>query len=236
MIFEENLRYKHEIREGEEFPAEWKILLGWIGHDKSVLETGCHTGDFSKRLKANGCRVTGMELNATALEKAKPFLEQTIRGDLESDETWNQLEGNKFDIILFEHVLEHLSNPWKILSDSKKFLAEEGNVIIALPNISNAESRFDMLFGKFDYEDIGIMDKTHLRFFNHKTAQELIATSGLKIDDYTSPLQINPMRELVDHLPVLTWLRFLFRKNSAGFPRFSSNLTDLVMLFKCSAC
>lgn len=236
MIFEENLIYKHDIQEGEELPAEWTIILSWIGKSKTILETGCHTGGFSRRLVENGCRVTGMEINAIALENAKSFLHKAILGDLESPDAWDQLRDIKFDVILFEHVLEHLTNPWQILSNARNYLAENGIVIIALPNISNAVNRFDMLFGKFEYEEFGVMDKTHLRFFNQKTARELIAKSDFKVDDYAAPLKVNPIREFVDHLPVLTNLRFLFRKNSAGFPRLSSNITDPVMLFKCSPC
>lgn len=234
MIFEETLQYKHNITSKEELPSEWKTILGWIGKDKSVLEAGCHTGDFSRRLKEAGCRVTGLEINSRALDEAKPFLEKAICGDLESKETWQLLEGETFDVILFEHVLEHLSDPWQILKKAVTLLAPGGNIIIALPNISNAENRFRMLFGQFEYAEIGVMDKTHLRFFNQKTARELITQAGLKVDDYASPWRVNPLREFIDHLPLLTYLRFLFPKSPRRKSLLSRNLTDVVMIFKCS--
>jgi 2-polyprenyl-3-methyl-5-hydroxy-6-metoxy-1,4-benzoquinol methylase len=234
MIFEENLQYKHDIDSSKNLPKEWKIILNWVSNNKMVLEIGCHTGDLSRLLKESGCSVTGIEINSKALEKAKPFLTEAVSGDIESAQTWNSIEGKKFDVILFEHVLEHLTNPWQILNNSKNYLAKDGMVIIALPNISNAHSRFDMFFGKFAYEDIGVMDKTHLRFFNQKTARELIAQAGMKVDDYESYMCVNPVREFIDHLPVLTHLRFMFRKNISRSSLFSPNLTDVVMLLKCS--
>lgn len=234
MIFEETLQYKHDISSKDELPSEWRTILGWIGKDKSVLEAGCHTGDFSRRLKEAGCRVTGLEINSRALDEAKPFLEKAICGDLESKETWQLLEGESFEVILFEHVLEHLSDPWQILKKAATRLAPGGHIIIALPNISNAENRFRMLFGQFEYAEIGVMDKTHLRFFNQKTARELITQAGLKVDDYASPWRVNPLREFIDHLPLLTYLRFLFPKSPRRKSLLSRNLTDVVMIFKCS--
>ena len=78
------------------------------------------------------------------------------------------------------------------------------------------------------------MDKTHLRFFNQKTARELITQAGLKVDAYDSPWRVNPVREFIDHLPGLNVFRKLFRKNISKSLLFSNNLTDVVMLFKCS--
>lgn len=235
MIFSESTNYKHNISNEDEFPEEWKILLKWIGNEKTVLETGCHTGDLSRILKQRKCRVTGMEINASALQEAMPYLVQGIVGNLESPSAWDQLGDKKFQVILFEHVLEHLTDPWQVLSNSKKYLEKNGMVIIALPNISNAKSRFDMLFGKFEYEEIGVMDKTHLRFFNQKTIRELIDQTGLSVDEYASPWRINPIREFIDHLPLLTHFRVLFSKTPLGHSLFSNNLTDVVMLFRCSS-
>lgn len=234
MIFEETLQYKHNLSSKEELPSEWKTILGWIGNNKTVLEVGCHTGDLSRRLKEGSCNVTGLEINSKALDEARPFLENAICGDIESPETWRLLQNQKFDVILFEHVLEHLTDPWQILKKSGELLIPGGIIIIALPNISNAENRFQMLFGNFNYTEIGVMDKTHLRFFNQKTARELITQAGLKVVDYACPWRVNPVRELLDHLPLLNVLRKLFRKNITKSLLFSDNLTDVVMLFKCS--
>lgn len=234
MIFEENLRYKHDCYPKENLPSEWKTILKWVGENKNVLEVGCHTGDFSEQMRDAGCSVTGIEINSKALEVAKPFLIEAICGDIESKQTWQPLEEKKFDAILYEHVLEHLSDPWQILTDSKKYLSKDGIVIIALPNISNARSRFDMFFGKFDYADIGVMDRTHLRFFNQKTARELITQAGMNAEVYEAHWRVNPVREFIDHLPLLNRLRFMFKENRSGSSLFSNNLTDVVMLFKCT--
>jgi 2-polyprenyl-3-methyl-5-hydroxy-6-metoxy-1,4-benzoquinol methylase len=235
VIFEENLQYQHTIVDRSEWSAEWKIIFEWIGPGQTVLEAGCHTGDFSRWLKQAGCVITGLELNSKALEVARPFLQEAICGDIESADVMEQLSAKKFDVILFEHVLEHLTDPWRVLAGAKKLLAPGGQVIIALPNISNAQNRLEMFAGRFNYSSIGVMDKTHLRFFNQKTARELITQAGLKVDEYASPWRVNPVRQFVDHLPLLNRLRFLLPKQPAKNSFYSRNLTDVVMLFRCSA-
>jgi 2-polyprenyl-3-methyl-5-hydroxy-6-metoxy-1,4-benzoquinol methylase len=234
MIFKENLQYQPQnYQYFEQLPAEWKAILSWVGWNKRVLEIGCHTGDLSKWMQKQECKITGVELNGLALEKAKPFLEGSILNDIELNSIWNLLGEKKFDVILFGHVLEHLQDPWSVLHKARNVLSENGIIIIALPNISNADSRFKILFGRFNYEEIGVMDRTHLRFFNIQTANELIEKSGFHVEEYFAPVQVNPVREFIDHLPILTYLRNLFPAKPTRFPKFSSNLTDMVMLFKC---
>ncbi|MCY7410437.1 MAG: class I SAM-dependent methyltransferase [Chitinophagales bacterium] len=233
MIFEENLQYKHKWQMLGDLPLESKIILKWIGEGKQVLEIGCHSGDFSEWIQKQNCEVTGIEINAKALQEAKPFLKESYCGDIEHEDFWLQLRNKKFDVIMFEHVLEHLNDPWKVLANSKKFLGKNGLLIIALPNISNADSRFNMFFGNFDYEETGVMDKTHLRFFNQKTTKEMILKAGYVIEEYESPWKVNPLREFIDHIPFLTYFRNIFSKSAPRLPKFSANLTDVVMMFKC---
>lgn len=218
----------------ENLSLEAQKLIHWIGQDKTVLETGCHSGHLASWLKKNGCQVTGIEINKVALNKAKNFLEQSIHGDLDSPEVWANIKEPAFDVVTFIHVLEHLREPEMVLKKGIEKLKENGIIIIGLPNISNAKDRFEMFKGKFKYTDIGVMDRTHLHFYNQKTAKELIENAGLEILDYYSSWQVNPIRVFFDHLPLLWRLAKFFPPNKPPrFPIFSKNLTDVVMLFKC---
>ncbi len=234
MIWDQSLVYAHpNWKRREELPLEALTILKWLRGRSSVLEVGCHNGDFSRWLQHDGFQVTGLEINPVALEQARPYLHQAICADIESETAWQQLQGQTFDAILFEHVLEHLANPWQVLTRAKELLRDQGIVIIALPNICNADTRFRILFGAFDYTETGIMDRTHLRFFNRITADQMIQQAGLRVEEYFSPWQVNPIREFVDHLPVLTHLRTWLPASPPRWPRFSANITDVVMMFKC---
>jgi len=225
---------KPDVNAIDELHIEIQKIVYWIGQNKTVLEAGCHTGHLAFWLKRNGCRVTGIELNDLALEKAKPHLEQGINGDLEDPETWLAVKEKSFDVITFIHVLEHLRDAETAIKRGMERLKEDGIMVIGLPNISNAKDRFEMLRGRFEYTDIGVMDRTHLRFFNHKTAREMIEGAGLEIIDYYSPWQVNPVKVFFDHIPIFWRLSRFFHPNKPPmFPKFSRNLTDVVMLFKC---
>lgn len=78
-------------------------------------------------------------------------------------------------------VLEHLPHPSSVLKKLKKNLKKEGYFIISVPNVANWSIRFRLLFGKFDYTEYGILDKSHLRFFTRKSLERLIEEVGLKI-------------------------------------------------------
>lgn len=211
-----------------------QFVLNTVGENKNVCEFGCSSGMLSKLLKEQGCIVTGLDIDSESLNYAKEFQKETIIVNLNDIEKWVRLlEGNKYDTILFLHILEHLIEPEKVLSMALKFLKRDGIVIIAIPNINNAKDRFNIFLGDFNYSEIGVMDKTHLRFYNFKTMKNLIDDCGLIVEEYFSPWQVNPLREFIDHIPVLCQLKLLCRKSPSFFFKKRRNLTDVTMIFKC---
>ena len=91
------------------------------------------------------------------------------------------MDGKLFDRVLLLDVLEHLRNPEQILRQSHEVLKPDGLLIVSLPNIANIHVRLMLLFGRFDYAERGIMDKTHLRFFTRKTARRMLESNGYSI-------------------------------------------------------
>lgn len=225
---------KQRVKDYNHLDSETKKIIEWIGTSKNVLEFGCHTGCLSEWLQKNDCKVTGVDLNETALRIAHPYLNEAIAANIEDENFWKLIDGKKFHVITWMHVLEHLIEPWNILKKSTEYLYPNGEIIIALPNINNAKDRFHILFGEFNYTMDGVMDKTHLRFFNQKTAREMIDQAGLKIVDYYTPWQANPMYYFLDHFPVIWKLKNLWKPNDVSFPfHHRPNLTDVVMMFRC---
>jgi 2-polyprenyl-3-methyl-5-hydroxy-6-metoxy-1,4-benzoquinol methylase len=86
-----------------------------------------------------------------------------------------------FDAIVFADVLEHLVDPWTVLRQSLTYLQPGGRVVISIPNIANYGARLNLLKGEFRYQDFGIYDRTHLRFFTRATAEEMVRGAGLTI-------------------------------------------------------
>jgi DNA repair exonuclease SbcCD ATPase subunit len=78
-------------------------------------------------------------------------------------------------------VLEHLRDPLAALRRLRRFLKSEGYFVVSLPNVAHASVRLALLQGHFQYRELGLMDRTHLRFFTHDTITQLFDEAELAI-------------------------------------------------------
>ena len=166
-------------------PMPWgshKQIIDLIGSDKFVLDLGCSTGRLSEAIRNRGNIVYGIELNPFNAEIAKRVCNEVFVGSIESIEQFS-LKNDSFDVILLADVLEHLSHPESTLNSIKKLLKKDGFIIVSLPNVAHIYVRMKLLLGKFDYEQVGILDKTHLKFFTYKSALSLLIDNGYVIED-----------------------------------------------------
>jgi 2-polyprenyl-3-methyl-5-hydroxy-6-metoxy-1,4-benzoquinol methylase len=155
------------------------LMLELIGGGKDVLDLGCATGYLAEALRAQGCRVSGVEYDERAAEKARPFLERLVVGDLTDPGTLGALAGETFDVLVFGDVLEHLPEPAEVLSRALSLLAPGGSVVISIPNVSHGSLRLALLQGRWEYRDTGLLDRTHIRFFTRATLEDLLRRAGL---------------------------------------------------------
>ncbi|HYL35458.1 MAG TPA: bifunctional glycosyltransferase/class I SAM-dependent methyltransferase [Bryobacteraceae bacterium] len=150
------------------------------GSHHDVLDIGCGEGFFAAQLVQDGNRVTGID---DRMAPASPVFEGYFRADLDTGiaPVLEQLEGKRFDRILLLDVLEHLKSPERILEQCHAALKREGFLLVSLPNVANITTRLLLLLGRFDYQERGILDQTHLRFFTRKTARRLLEDHGYAI-------------------------------------------------------
>jgi 2-polyprenyl-3-methyl-5-hydroxy-6-metoxy-1,4-benzoquinol methylase len=155
------------------------IINANIGTNKTVLDIGCNDGYIGKHSDSSNT-FYGLDYLQESVDKAKEVYKDAILYDLNNlkELSWNK----KFDTLIFADVLEHVLYPDQVLYFFvNNYLKKGGKVIISLPNIANWQIRFNLLFGKFDYKETGIMDKTHLHFYTFKTAKELVKNQNLSI-------------------------------------------------------
>lgn len=152
--------------------------LDIVGKKKRVLEIGCATGQISRRLTENGCEVIGIEIDKESSAIAKKYCREVLICDIETIE---DLPYRDFDYILLLDVLEHLRSPLALLKKLNAYVNEKGCIVISLPNVANWRVRWDLLFGRFEYSEYGILDKSHLRFFNEESAREIMQDADLDI-------------------------------------------------------
>lgn len=157
-------------------------VLNWIAPHSDVLEVGCASGIQTRVLKdKKGCRVTGLEINPAAAEDAKVFCEDMIVGSIEQLDLAQRLGEKKFDFIMFIDVLEHLTDPRAALNKVAPFLKTGGQLIASIPNIAHAAICWELAHGRFDYQQYGLLDNTHIRFFTKKTIIKLFEEAGYQI-------------------------------------------------------
>jgi SAM-dependent methyltransferase len=105
------------------------------------------------------------------------------------------------DLILFLDVLEHLVDPAAVLSRFASRLAPGGAVIVSVPNVAHPSVVLPLAIrGQWTYADAGILDRTHLRFFTHKTAMELVESGGFHVDAGLYSGMHGPKARLFDRL------------------------------------
>jgi 2-polyprenyl-3-methyl-5-hydroxy-6-metoxy-1,4-benzoquinol methylase len=150
-----------------------------VDEGSRVLELGPATGYMTHAFGERGCAVVGIELDPAMAAKAEAFTERMIVGNIDELDLDGELGDERFDAIVAADVLEHLRDPLKVLLDLKKFLKPDGAFVISFPNVAHGSVRLALLSGRFDYQDIGLLDATHLRFFTRESFEELLDEAEL---------------------------------------------------------
>lgn len=144
-----------------------------------VLDVGCGTGALGRVVKERvGCELVGLTHSQAEAEAASAHLDRVLVCDL------NEFEPDglgRFDCVICSHVLEHLYRPERLLKSLKENLAPGGILLVALPNVLYWRQRFEFLRGNFRYEDGGLMDRTHYRFYDWAMARALLAEGGYEV-------------------------------------------------------
>jgi 2-polyprenyl-3-methyl-5-hydroxy-6-metoxy-1,4-benzoquinol methylase len=157
-------------------------LVRAIGRPRAVLDVGCGVGLNGVFAKKRGARVTGIEIEPSAIARARSRLDEVLSVDITSDEAVRRgLSGKQFDLLLFADVLEHMVDPVGVLGRLLPYLEDDGHVIVSLPNVAAWTVRLGRLAGRFDYGPSGILDDTHLRFFTRETGQKMLEAAGLEV-------------------------------------------------------
>ena len=146
-----------------------------------VLEIGCGEGGYAAHLKNKyHCEVWGIEYEETQGSHAAKLLDKVLIGD--AHVLIDQLPDNYFDTVICNDVLEHLYDPYTILSKLKMKMKPEGKVISSIPNIRYFRTFFALLFKKqWDYQANGILDITHVRFFTTKSIVKMYENAGYQV-------------------------------------------------------
>jgi len=178
------------------------LALRLIAPGKTVLELGPATGRVTRVLSEQGCQVVAVERDGAMAPNLERYCSRVIVGDVERLSLDEVFGDQRFDVILAGDFLEHLASPLKLLGDLRQYLSEDGYVVASIPNIAHGSIRLSLLNGKFEYKDIGILDRTHLRFFTLESILRLFCDAGFAIVDVQRVRQ-DPFKEpYIDRPPL----------------------------------
>jgi SAM-dependent methyltransferase len=152
-----------------------------LGKRISVLDIGCSYGVFLKKALDQGWNAMGIEPSqneaAFAREIFKAEVSETIIEGFESDQRW--------DVITLWDVFEHLPQPTEKLGIVKSLLADDGIVIIRVPNANGFIHRLAFIiymvtFGYINFPLVKLFEN-HLYIYTECSLKETLEKAGLNV-------------------------------------------------------
>jgi len=186
---------------------------------KTIIDIGCGNGAFAEVLKEQtGAEVWGIEYMDREAQVAKDKLHKVYSGKCE--DYIDELPDQYFDAVYFNDVLEHLVDPYMVLDKIKSKLSKGGVVISSIPNVRYHNTFMRVLIKKdWRYEDFGVMDRTHLRFFTKKSIRAMYEDLGY---DVVTNIGINRSRSIK---PYLYNIPVLFTQLDIRYPQYATVAT-----------
>jgi 2-polyprenyl-3-methyl-5-hydroxy-6-metoxy-1,4-benzoquinol methylase len=170
--------YLEEVNEG--IVREFRRLLPFTGR---VLDVGCGRGQLGEAIRNLGWEVWGVEQSAEACATARGRLNRLVEADLHDlSRVRGEVGDTTFDGLIFSDVLEHVYDPRTVLEQYLALVKPGGRVFVSVPNFVVWTNRLKLAFGRVDYSDTGVMDRTHIRLFTFRTARELVDSAGAKVE------------------------------------------------------
>jgi 2-polyprenyl-3-methyl-5-hydroxy-6-metoxy-1,4-benzoquinol methylase len=162
-----------------------------------ILDVGTATGYLGRVLRSSGHYVVGIEGHGDWAAKAQEHYDSFHVADLEQFEFPFRSE---FDYIVLADILEHLRDPIAVLRRAIPSLRKSGKIIVSVPNVANFVVRLSLLFGRFDYVDRGILDRTHLRFFTLRSLKKLLLEASCRtIRVMATPVPVQLILPITDN-------------------------------------
>ena len=162
----------------------------------TYLDVGCNRGQLIAAVKKglhNRAVCVGVEMNAFAAKAAEQVCDRVYSstfdaaiGGLKADYPGG------FDVISFADVLEHMYDPWEAMVLAKELLSERGKCVFQIPNMGHRSIIGGLLSNRFDYELMGLLDVTHIRFFTPGSFEDACQQTGYKIMRKVQIMEENP--------------------------------------------
>lgn len=197
-----------------------------------VVEVGCSSGALARAYleQTPDCEYIGVEVDPDYANVARSSCTRVIVDNIE------KMEDRVFSTLfpancwVFADVLEHLYDPWSVLQRLRGSLSAGASVVACIPNAQHWSFQAKLNCGLFDYEDDGLFDRTHIRWFTKKTIGDLFQSSGFKIVEGRERVFEEPHRD-----SVLVGIRALAAATGADVQQAVHNAKPLQWVVRATA-
>lgn len=160
--------------------SSWTMTFKMIPPKAKVIDIGCSAGTFGAELiKQKGCVVDGIEIDDSDIEKARKKLRKVYKINVETDKL---AVNEKYDVAFMGDVIEHLARPVDALKKIRQLFKPEGRLVFSMPNITHMSVRLMLLKGEIQYGKTGLLDETHMHFYNSEEIYRILNAAGYKIE------------------------------------------------------
>ena len=142
-----------------------------------LLDLGAAGGHLGRAVRSRCSYIAGVEPDLTLPASARDGYDDWRAVDAFQAGRWDE----PFDVVVCADVLEHLTDPAAMLARIREWLAPGGILLASIPNVANVSVRVALLFGRFEYSDRGILDRTHATFFTRSTGRRLLESNGFDV-------------------------------------------------------
>ncbi len=175
-----------------------------------VLDVGCGNGRMGQKIKEKGNYVAGVEISQKAADVARQVLNAVHSFDIEKQ--WpEELQQRDFDLVVLPEILEHVFDPVYVLKSVRDALKPGGSIIITTPNFMTWTNRMRFLVGSFQYQEQGMFDFGHIRWFTYQYLREVLEKTGFKTTDERHIIFPGKLTAVLKYFPSLFAFQFVLK-------------------------
>lgn len=151
---------------------------------QNVVEVGCMRGTLAKAYFETHPNSIwhGIDIDEDNIEFAKHVCTDAVVANVEHMTEADYARYQDSDAWIFGDVLEHLYNPWELLKKIRLNAKKDFTIIACIPNSQHWNFQARVNSGMMQYENDGLFDRTHIRFFSRTTMVELFDQSGYDVE------------------------------------------------------
>ncbi|MDZ4678486.1 MAG: class I SAM-dependent methyltransferase [Oligoflexia bacterium] len=183
-LYDDPLYYAQAMNEKDFWIGKARLVLKdlkGISPNSTLLEVGCGTGWIVKAASELGFKAKGIDINRHAIELGREHFKINLERKF-----LNEVK-EKFDVIVVNHVLEHILDPKQFLIDAHERLNLGGYLFFGLPNLNGGIPTTLRLLNKLpagpgsNWLWIGYQPNQHIWHFTPKTIRDFLEREGWQV-------------------------------------------------------